>query len=84
MTRKDRHGWIHQSQLAYAVQELFPSITAPENGDGDAHDLARATNVTIWGLFNIAMYAMKFFISAGRQEPGSTDYPWTQDPCHIK
>ncbi|RHZ47722.1 putative C6 transcription factor [Aspergillus thermomutatus] len=54
-TRKDRHGWIHQSQLAYAVQELFPSITAPRDADGDALDLARAANVTIWGLFNIAM-----------------------------
>ncbi|RLL94262.1 hypothetical protein CFD26_101717 [Aspergillus turcosus] len=55
MTRKDRHGWIHQSQLAYAVQELFPIIAAPRNADGEAHDLSRATNVTIWGLFNIAM-----------------------------
>ncbi|GFF42399.1 hypothetical protein IFM58399_06596 [Aspergillus lentulus] len=55
MTRKDRHGWIHQSQLAYAVQELFPSITAPKDADGEALDLARAANVTIWGLFNIAM-----------------------------
>jgi hypothetical protein len=58
MTRKDRHGWIHQSQLAYAVQELFPSITAPKNAADEALDLARAVNVTIWGLFNIAMYAM--------------------------
>ncbi|KMK59614.1 C6 transcription factor, putative [Aspergillus fumigatus Z5] len=55
MTRKDRHGWIHQSQLAYAVQELFPSITPPKDVDGEALDLVRAANVTIWGLSNIAM-----------------------------
>lgn len=85
MTRKDRHGWIHQSQLAYAVQELFPIIAAPRNADGEAHDLARATNVTIWGLFNIAMYAMKCFLSVpdGKNQ-GRLTTPWTQDPCHIK
>ncbi|KAF4283405.1 hypothetical protein KXX16_007462 [Aspergillus fumigatus] len=55
MTRKDRHGWIHQSQLAYAVQDLFPSITPPKDVDGEALDLVRAANVTIWGLSNIAM-----------------------------
>ena len=61
MTRKDRHGWIHQSQLAYAVQDLFPSITPPKDVDGEALDLVRAANVTIWGLSNIAMYAMPVF-----------------------
>ncbi|EAW12869.1 putative C6 transcription factor [Aspergillus clavatus NRRL 1] len=55
MNRKDRHGWIYQSQLAYAVRELSQSTTAPSPADKDALELSQVTNLTIWGLFNIAM-----------------------------
>ncbi|GKZ24284.1 hypothetical protein AbraIFM66951_011192 [Aspergillus brasiliensis] len=55
MTGRDRQGWIHRGQLAYAVQELSQknSVLA-SNADEDTLRLVRVINGTVWGLFNVA------------------------------
>lgn len=55
MIGKDRSGWFYYSQLAYAVHELAEKHKPPPSGaDGDTLRHARAVDMAIWGLFNLA------------------------------
>ncbi|RAL03229.1 putative C6 transcription factor [Aspergillus ibericus CBS 121593] len=55
MTGRDRQGWIHRGQLAYAVQELLQknSVLAAD-ADEDTLRMVPVINRTVWGLFNIS------------------------------
>lgn len=55
MTGRDRQGWIHRGQLAYAIQELSQknSVLASD-ADEDTLRMVRVINGTVWGLFNMA------------------------------
>ena len=55
MIGKDRSGWVYLSQLAYAVEELARRQKPPPPGaDKETLHRARAVDITIWGLFNLA------------------------------
>lgn len=61
MTGRDRQGWIHQGQLAYAVQELSQKNFVLSDADEDALRMTRVINRTVWGLFNISTYVSSNF-----------------------
>lgn len=55
MIGRDRLGWIFLGQLAYAAQELAQKHKpALADADQDALRLSRATDIAIWGTFNLA------------------------------
>ncbi|PWY86774.1 hypothetical protein BO70DRAFT_333218 [Aspergillus heteromorphus CBS 117.55] len=60
MTGRDRQGWIHRAQLAYTIQELSQKNSVLASAaDEDTLRMVRATNRTVWGLFNVStMHAL--------------------------
>ncbi|KAI3055902.1 transcriptional regulator family: Fungal Specific TF [Aspergillus niger] len=53
---KDRKGWIYQGQLAFAAKELKRTLGSGSFGSiPDAPDIARATDFTLWGLYNLTV-----------------------------
>lgn len=55
MIGKDRSGWLYYGQLASAVNDLTRKHEPPPPGaDSDTLRHARAVDMAIWGLFDLA------------------------------